>query len=231
MNRRAVLPMGLMALSVLAFAAQGIVIKYSPKVGDKANYAITGTFEVSGAEVKLTGTRAEEVTKLEDDTVTTKGTTKISVNVMGQDMDQPESVETTKTKLDGTLVEVKQGEALAEGGALRLARVNTFLYPSKPLAVGDTWTMELKKDEKADLPGVKVDFKLEGEEKVGKWDTYKISGNGGESEGSQPTKIKATYWIDKASGGMIHSLSELTDAVFRPEVPPLSGKMDILRKD
>jgi hypothetical protein len=223
--------MGLLALSVLAYAAQGITIKFDPKVGDKANYAISGTFEVSGAEVKLTGTRSEEVLKLENDVVTTKGTSKISVNVMGQDMDQPESTETTKTKLDGTILEVKQGETPAEGGALRLAHLNTLLYPSKPVAIGETWTMEAKKDEKADLPGYRVDFKLEGEEKVGKWDTYKITATGGETEGAAPTKIKSTYWVDKTNGQMVHSLSELTDAVFRPEVPPLSGKMDIMRKD
>lgn len=222
--------MGLMALSVLAYAAQGIVVKLTPKVGDKSEYAIAGTFEVAGAEAKLTGTRSEEILKVEADSITSQGKTKLSINVMGQDIDQPESTETTKTKLDGTVIEVKQGDTPAEGGALRLAHLNTLLYPSKPLAVGDTWTMEVKKDEKADMPGYKVDFKLEGEEKVGKWDTYKITAKGGETEGAQPTKIKSTYWIEKTNGSLVHSLSELTDAVFRSDVPPVSGKMDIIRK-
>lgn len=231
MKPRAFLPLGLVALSVLAYAAQGVVIKRAPKVGDKANYKLTGNFEVAGAEVVLSGTTDEEVTKVEGDSFSMKATTKMSINVMGQDMPQEPSTVTSTTKLDGTIVEVKNGETPGDGSSLRIAHLNTLYLSPTAVANDATWTLEGKKDEKLDTPGYKLEFKLVGEEKVGKYDTYKITSTGGETEGETPTKVKATYWIEKSTGNTVRALTELTDAVFRPEVPPLSGKMDVVRQD
>ncbi len=229
MRLRASLPLGLLALSALALAAQGITLKRTPKVGDKASYKVTGTFELQGVDVTLKGTTTEEVLKVDNDTVTTKSVAKAVATVMGTDNEMPDATETTTAKLDGTPVEIKAGDTVS-GPGLRLANINLLYLPATPVEMNGTWTAEGKKDEKKDVPGYKINYKLVGEEKVGDWDTYKITAEGGETEGASPTKVKATYWIEKSTGATVRSLAELTDAVFDPKFPPLTGKMDVVRQ-
>lgn len=231
MRLRSTLLPALLALSALALAAQAMDLKWTPKVGDKATYKVAGNFELAGAgEIVLAGTRTEEIKTVEADKIVSTSMTKMTVNAMGNEIPVPDSTETVTAKSDGTVLEVKTTADAPTGGAMRLAHLSSLVYPSKAVAVGDTWTAEGKKDEKADLPGYKLEFKLVGEEKVGTWDTWKITSKGGEAEGDTPTKIESTYWVDKKDGTMVRSLSQLTDAVFSPQVPPLSGKMDVTRQ-
>ena len=229
MRLRSIVPLGVLAVSALALAAQAMEIKWSPKVGDKANYKIAGTFDLPGAgEIKLDGTRAEEIKSVSEDKVVAESTSNMTASVAGNEIPVPESKETLTSKPDGSLLELKIGDGSAAGG-MRLARASAFIYPSKPVAVGDTWTVEMPKDEKADLPGVKIEYKLVGEEKVGDWNTWKITSKGGEIEGDQPTKVEATTWIRKENGALVRSVAQMSDAVFSAEVPPLSGKLEINR--
>lgn len=229
MKLRATLPLALVAISVLAYAAQGIDLKWTPKVGDKATYKVKGTFELGGmGEAVLAGTRSEEITEIKDGNVVAVANTKMTANAGGTEFPIPDAKETTKSKLDGTVLEVSVDEKQAGTAGLRLGRVTAFVFPGKPVAIGDTWTAEEKKDEKQDLPGYKVEFKLVGEEKVGAWDTYKVTSKGGETEGDAPTKVEATFWVEKSTGNMVHSLSNLKDAVV--DQFTLSGTMDIVRQ-
>lgn len=231
MKRRAFLPLGLVALSVLAYAAQGVVLKRTPKVGDKANYTVKGTMNVQGLDVTLSGTSTEEIVKVEEGQYTAKSTTKMSVNVAGTDQALPDSSEETTTKLDGTLISLKSGGNDATPSAIRLNHLNTLYLSDKAIENDGTWTLEGKRDEKADAPAYKVTYKLVGDEKIDKWDTYKITAEGLETEGAAPTKVKSTYWIEKTTGNIIKSHADLTDAVFDPQFGAMSGSMDITRKD
>lgn len=230
MTLRAIFPVGLVAVSVLAMAAvQGITLKRTPKVGDKASFKISGKFEVQGVEAVLSGTANEEITSVDADKYTTKTTTKSAVNVMGQDMEQPDTEETTVYKLDNTVVSSKRGEQSADAYAMRLNHLNVVYLPGTSVKVDDTWTLEGKKDDTAGTPGYKITYKLVGEEKVGDFDTYKLSAEGGETDGEQPTKIKSTIWINKADGATIHTVSDITDAKFQEQFPAVSGKMEVTR--
>ncbi len=232
MKLRATLPLGLLALTALALAAQGIDLKWSPKVGDKATHKIDGKFEIPGiGEITLGGTRTEEVTKIDGDKVTSTGTSKMTANAMGNEIPVPESKETTVSKLDGTVLELKiEGQEESAGGQMRLAHISSLVFPGKPVAVNDTWTVEAKKDEKLDVPGYKIEYKLVGEEKLDNWETYKITSKGGETEGDAPTKVEATYWVEKSTGNVVKSSAKLTDALFSPQAPPLSGTLVTTRQ-
>jgi len=231
MKRRAFLPFGLVALSVLAYAAQGVVLKRTPKVGDKANYTVKGAMTVQGLDVTLSGTSTEEVTKVEEDTFTVKSSSKMSVNVAGADQPLPDSNQETTTKLDGTLVKLLADSNPATPSAIRLGHLNTLYLSPKSVANDETWTLEGKRDEKLDAPAFKITYKLIGEEKIGKYDTYKITSDAAETEGSIPTKIKGTFWVNKLDGNLIKSHTEMTDAVFDPQYGQMSGTMDIAIKD
>ncbi len=151
MRLRSALPFGLLALSALALAAQAMDLKWTPKVGDKMTYKITGNFELGGAgEITLGGTRTEEVKSVDADKVVTSGTTKMTANAMGNEIPVPETNETTTQKLDGSVVDVKVGDAAPTGSSMRLAHVSMLVYPSKPVAVGDTWTSTGAKSAMAD---------------------------------------------------------------------------------
>lgn len=231
MKLRATLPLGLLAFSVLAFAAQGIDLKWTPKVGDKASYKIAGTFEIPGAgDVKISGTRVEEISKIDGDIVTSTSSSKMSAEVMGNEIPIPDSKEMTKSKLDGTVTEVRVDDKEPTGNGLRLAHISMLVFPGKAIAINDTWTATGEKDEKLDVPGYKIEYKLVGEEKIGDWDTYKITSKGGETEGAAPTKVDGTFWVEKSTGVVVKGVSQLTDAVFDPQYPALSGKMEINRQ-
>lgn len=234
MNRRLLLPLGVLTLSVLAYAAQGVVLKRTPRVGDKANYAIKGTMNVQslGAEVTLSGSSTEEVTQVDGEKYTTKSVTKMKGNVAGQEVPLSDGdEEETTTLLDGTFVGSKAGEHDASSTDTRIDRLLTLFLSAKSVEKDEAWTYEGKHDDKLDIPALKITYKFVGEEKVDQWDTYKISGEGAETEGSLPAKIKTIYWIDKANGGVVKSHAEFTDAVFDPEIGVVSGSMDITRKD
>ena len=234
MRLRTVLPLGVLAVSALALAVQGMDLKWTPKVGDKANYKIDGTFDIEGiGEIKLGGTRVETVKTVDADKIVSESVSKLTVNAMGNEFPAPDSRESVTSKPDGTLVDVKVNDQPAPSVALRLAHITMFAYPTKPVAVNDTWTTEGKKDEKLDLPGYKIEYKLVGEEKVGGWDVWKVTAKGGEIEGETPSKVDATYWVNKADGSIVRSLSQLKDIVYpgpNDQPIPLSGKMDITRQ-
>ena len=227
MRLRALLPLGLLAFSALSLA-QGITLQRTPKVGDKMTYKMNGTFSVSGVDVVLSGTTLDEVTAVDNGLVTTKSTTKMGVDVMGQHTDVPDTTATSTQKLDGTVTEVKVGDAAPVAAGMRLANLNMLFLPSKPVAIGDTWTSEAKKDDKLGTPGYKLEYKLVGEDKVGAVDTYKITATGGETDGDSPSKVTATYWIDKATGKTVRSLAEYTGVIFDAKYPALDGKMELV---
>lgn len=229
MKLRTALPLGLLALSALALAAQGVVLKRSPKAGDKATYKMTAKFDMGGADVAVSGTMTEEVKKVEGDTVTTDSSSKATVTFGGSDNDLPETKETSVTKLDGTLVSVKSGDKEAGADAIRLARLNLLVLPATPVEPNGTWSTEGKKDDKLGTPGYKIDYKLVGEDKVGAWDAYKIEVNGKETDGDSPSKWKATYWIAKTDGNLLRSVSDVTDVTYGPGIT-LSGKIEINRQ-
>ena len=231
MRPRALFPIGLAALTVLAYAAQGILLKRTPKVGDKATYKMTGKLSVTGTDVDVIGTMSDEVTKIESGAFTTKSVTKMTINLMGNEQPLPESSSVTVTNLDGTVVSLKQGDATPDSTALRLAHLNALYLPQKSVAMNESWVLEGKKDEKIDAPAFKITYKLVGDEKVGKYDTYRITADGGETEGDTPTKIKADYWIEKSTGNLIKQKSELTNAVYSASFPPVNGTMDVIRQD
>ena len=229
------LPLGFFAVTALAFAAQAMDLKWTPKVGDMATYKINGTFEIEGlGEIVLGGSRTETVKSVDADKIVTESLSKMTATAMGNELPVPESKETTVCKPDGTVLEVKENDKPTPGAAMRLAHITMFSYPAAPVSVGDTWTAMGAKDEKLDMPGYKIEYKLVGEEKVGTWDVWKVTAKGAETEGSTPTKVESTYWVNKKDGSMVRSLSQLTDASFPGpegvEIPPMSGKMELTRQ-
>ena len=234
MRLRSVLPLGILAVSALALAAQAMDLKWTPKVGDKATYKIDGTFEIENlGEIKLGGSRTETITSVDTDKIVADSTSNMTANVMGNELPVPASTESVSSKPDGTVIEIKANGTVVPSAAMRLAHITMFAYPTRPIAVGDTWNADVKKDDKLDLPGYKIEYKLVGEEKVADWDVWKVTAKGAETEGDAPSKVDATFWVNKKDGSMVRSLSKLTDIVFPgPEgqpIPPLSGTMDITR--
>ena len=215
MRLRTVLPLGILAISAFALAAQAMELKWTPKVGDKATYKIDGSFEIEGlGEIKLGGSRVETITSVDAEKIVSESATTMIPNVMGNEMDAVKSKEMVTAKPDGTVIEVKENDKVVPPAALRLAHITMFAYPTKPVDVNDTWTVEGAKDEKLDLPGYKIEYKLVGAEKVGAWDVWKVTAKGSEIEGDLPSTVQATFWVSKTDGSMVRSLSQLSNIVF-----------------
>lgn len=225
MRPRAPLAFALLALASLSLA-QAVTIRRLPKVGEKTTYADTGTFQLNGVEITVKGTSTEEVVKVEGDLVTSKTTTKTIITLGGMDQPASESTSLSSERLDGTPVESEIGGKGPKGPGMRAAHITQLLLPSRPVFVGEAWNAEDKHDEKLGTPGYKINYKLVGDEKVGVVDAWKITADGWETEGESPTKIKATYWIDKSTGRMIRTSADATDIVFGEGAPPLTGHLE-----
>lgn len=228
MRLRPAFPFALVLLAALV-RAEPVVLKRTPKVGDKATFAIAATLKVMDLDASVKGTMTEEVVKVEGDVVTTRSTTKATLVLGGQEQDMSDDgdASTSREKLDGTPLpdeDEKEGERAA---SMRRDNATQVRYPDKPVSVGDTWTAEGQNDEGLNVPGYKITFKLEGEDKVGAVDAWKITAEGGETGGAAPTKIKATYWIDKATGHEIKATSVFENLAFSSDVPSVSGRFEV----
>jgi hypothetical protein len=75
-----------------------------------------------------------------------------------------------------------------------------------------------------------ADFKLDGDEKIGSHDTWKIEGTVKESEGKAPATSKSIYWVDKTDGSMVKETSDVKDAPFGNGQTG-TGTLSMLRTD
>lgn len=71
-----------------------------------------------------------------------------------------------------------------------------FVFPDKPVGVGDTWTETVKAGTEKDDQSLTVEFKAEAIEKVKDADTMKISEKLTE-KGSEAMTAEGTWWVDK----------------------------------
>ena len=117
-----------------------------------------------------------------------------------------------------------------KAGGYRMLRLEELVLPAVPVASGGTWTVEEPEDAKARIPGMRVVYTLEGEARVGRWDTYRIGAKAREN-GARKTATEATFWIEKTSGTLVRIHKKLTDVPSPvPQGAFDSGEWDLTRE-
>ncbi|HSI71757.1 MAG TPA: hypothetical protein VK934_01155 [Fimbriimonas sp.] len=208
----------LVAVSALALASQGLTIKRTPKEGQVTRYKMTGSIALPDpiGTVNVRGIVEEKITKVEaDGTYTTVQTQVEAFASRGTDAEQAvdnQSATTTKYNAKGEVVSIEvDTDPVA---AWRMAGLNLFIEPGKPVNIGDKWSHEIKADEKTGAVAAKADYTVLGEEKVGSVDTIKIKCTVSETAGDQPASSDVTVWIDKKDSTMVQAETKVKQAPF-----------------
>gem|GEM_PF-2307428 len=226
------LTFGLFASAALAFATQPFVLKWIPKVGDKAVYRITLILKNGDAdEIALKGLVTEETTEVDGTKVVTR-----TIGSIGPDHPDDEAAidatfkpDTTTLRPGGAILDVKEEGEEPRGTPFRTAREIALVLPNAPVSVGDTWTFEETGDEKTGVPGVRLAYTLAGEERIGAWDTYRITMKGLDT-GSGGARSEATFWSEKTTGARIRTQYRITNEGTGKNVDASIVRGDLVRQ-
>jgi hypothetical protein len=229
MMRNGVKIIGLAAVAALAMTAlavqEAVTLKRVIKVGDSAKYHLKATLEgAQFGDAELNATVTEKVTKLADsgdyELQSTMSDGKVTVG--GQEMEIPSQDATVTTyNALGQALSIK--DPSGDPNSMRLAHLQSLIFPKTPVKVGDSWTVTIKKDDKGSVDAEGT-YKVEGTEKVGDYDTLKISGNYKETGGDTPASSTGTYWINIKDGTLVKLVGSMKQAPY-PQVGPMDAKI------
>lgn len=225
---------GVAALAA-AVAASALVadytFAYSPKVGTTTKYKMKGNFDFEGQEIMFTASVTNKVTKVGPDGSYTveESQTDAKVSFGGQEMEAPSgSPNLTTFDAQGRVVAI-QGD-MVDASAYRTAGMSTFYKPGKAVKMGESWTVDLKGDEKLGTVDAKATYTVEGEEMVGQWNTVRISYEVKEVTGSMPASSSGKIWIDPADGEMVKVDGVWKDVPVPGAPAPITGKVVVERQ-
>jgi predicted RNA-binding protein with TRAM domain len=209
MKIRTTLILGLTAIAVIGTSAlQTVNMKWTPKVGATYKFSMKANMVLAGmGEASVTGKISQVVEKVDGDQVTVKiQQTDSKVNFGGQEMEQPNSVVTEKRTLNGEVLEAKI-EPEPQMSLARMEAAIAFHYPTKPVAIGDSWVYAAA----GKLPGTvpaEATFKYEGDEEMSGTKCYKVSYTYKES-GDNKVTGSGTVWLSIADSEMVKAVQSV----------------------
>lgn len=220
----------LWVVASLAIAApyQGIVLKRAPKVGDITKLRLKAEATIDGSAVVMSGLVVETVTKVEEngDFVVVSASQENKVDYKGS-TSSPGNTSTTSTIKSTGEVALIVSE-VAEPSLYRIANLTALRFPSQALKVGDSWSVTIAKDERGSVDAQGT-YKVEAQEKIGEYDTYRIAGSLKESSGDKAASMDATYWINIKDGSVVKMTGTLANAPY-PNISPLTLKITLARE-
>lgn len=218
-----------------SFAGQGEVkLVWQPKAGATAKYTMDvdaeGDFGQGPMKIKVTMNLANTVKSVSDKEIVVEGkTSNMKVTLDGNELPSPDSNETSTNTYspNGELISTKSTSGQENR---RLEQMNSFLYPSNAVKVGDTWTRDIKGEKGGGVPAT-AKYTFQGAEKVGKWDCYKVDYTYSETKGDMPTSAKGTAWLDATTGDLVKMDVDMKNVVFQDGVPPMAAKAKMTRSE
>jgi len=222
----------LLALGAMAFGAMEFTIKRTPKEGEVLKYKLKAELDLSGTSVTVTGNVIEKTIKVEADGKYTveSSQTDSKVTFGGQEMPVPEQgADVSVYSALGELLETR-GPGAENPNARRISNMNEFVQPAKAVNVGDTWSKEIKADEKTGAVAATATYKVEGEEKIGAFDVLKISVNFKET-GSDPATLEGSFFLNKADWTMVKFLGTYKNTPFPGAPGPANASFELLRSE
>ncbi|MDI9641371.1 hypothetical protein QPK87_06840 [Kamptonema cortianum] len=216
-----------------------VEIKWSPKVGETVNHQmnIAMSMDAGGTpmDINVSFVTVSKILSIDGDTVKTEDGMKDfkmmfngqDAGDMGPDASAMNQKVITTRKLSGKVVSIEGGMSEMSGGP-RVQQMNTFEYPSVPVKVGDSWMLDFPKDASKGLPlAAKAKFTYEGDEKIGKYDTWKIAFVYSEMDDPRGYGNMGTTWLDKSTGKLVKLVGEYQNVSFNEMMPPSNAKITI----
>ncbi|MCW5943165.1 MAG: hypothetical protein KIS66_13100 [Fimbriimonadaceae bacterium] len=229
-----------LALAAISMAQEPTQLEWKPQVGRVLKYKLNVKASMdmgAGAQDLLVGMLLTSTTKEvrpNGEVVVETKQGGMSLSIGGQDMSAMvgEMVTTETATMN------KRGETLSRKSDApegmdnhRLTEAITFIYPEKPLKVGDTWTREVKADAAKGVRAGLATFKFEGVDTVdGKWKANKITYTYKETEGSDAMSCAATVWIGAEDGELVKGEYKMKNFTFAPQAPPGDAIATVVRQ-
>jgi len=107
----------------------------------------------------------------------------------------------------------------------RMANLQSLQYPATPVKVGSAWDVVIKKDDRGAVDA-KGTCKIEAQEKIGDFDTYRIHATIKELIDRDPASVDATYWVNLKNGMVVKIIGTWTNAPF-PGIGAVTAKIQI----
>jgi len=208
MNRRFLLSTSCLiaAMSVYATGSDPVTIAWKPKEGAVYKFTVKFMANVAGQDFAFTSDNAETIKSVKPDhtVVLEDKATNIVVMVAGNKVDSPgtpdSQTDTVTESGDGHVLDRKSDAAQKMP---RLDSLSQFIYPSKPVNVGDTWTLLGKGDKAAGTVDYEVDYTYRGTDTQDGISSYKIDVAMKETAGANPMTGAGTVWIDTDTGELV----------------------------
>ncbi len=219
-----------LALALLLIAPASL--KRTPAVGARVVYAVKATIDLGNqGEVRYSGKSEEQVKTVEKGLLTTTVETAVTVDVMGVVREGRPVVSERVERLDGTIVTAAKADSVVLFATPRIDRLRSFYAPVAAVEIGAGWWRTEEKDDAAKSPPFSSYLKLEGEEKVGARDTWRVSIDANEVGDEHPAHVKGMLWIDKADGALERGQWVIDGFTFSATAPPGKARYELSRTD
>ena len=218
------------ALALLLLAAPGVPLARTPRVDDRAVYALRALIDLGGQDdVRFTGTVKERVKAVESGTVTTEVETAISVDLAGVVRQGRPVASDRVERLDGELVTPAKIDETLLFATPRVDRLRAFYPPAAPVAVGASWWRTGERSEAFKAPPFASHFQLEGEEKLGARDVWRVASDATEAADERPARVRGMLWLDKADGSLVRGQWTLDNFTYGPTDPSSHARLELSR--
>lgn len=220
-----------MLLLPLAFAGPVSLVR-APVVGTHAVYAMRAALDLGDkGQATYTGTYDETVKSVEKETVTTAVSTTVTVTAMAVVRQGRPVTSERVERLDGTVTTLAKVDDVVLFATPRVDRLRSPYLPASPVEIGACWWHTEGKSDAAKAPPFSSYLKLEGEEKVGARDTWRISLDANEVDDEHPTHVKAMIWVDKADGTLERGQWAIDNFTYSATAPTSKAKLELSRTD
>ena len=123
----------------------------------------------------------------------------MTINGEKSPSEEDKTVSTVISHADGTLASYKLSTGDADGGKsqARIRNAITPIFSSKPIGVGDKWTIETKENPELGLENARADYEVLGAEKLNGVDCLKVKMVYHETSSKSPlsSTSTSTLWI------------------------------------
>jgi len=133
----------------------------------------------------------------------------------------------TKYSANGAILEMKGSEISDD--QMRIANMSAFNFEDKTYNVGDKIAYETKPAKSNGNVGAKVELVVAGTEKVGEWDSVKVTYSYKELTGEAPAESTGTEWLSTKDATVIKVEGNYKNAPFPGAPGPINAKIKMER--
>ncbi|MCW5943162.1 MAG: hypothetical protein KIS66_13085 [Fimbriimonadaceae bacterium] len=195
-----------------------------------ATYLVTTTIDLGDAKLEFSAKTIEKVESVEPNgTFVVVGETLEGKLKYGTDEYPAPPTKPTRVRrsTSGAVLELLGIETDSE--KYRLATLDAFYYPGKPVAVGESWRREGQGNVKQGAPPFRAEYTVDGVEKLGGTETLRIKAKITEIRAEKPAKSEGTYWISLKDGWVQKAELTWSDVPFAGSPGPINAFLKLER--